>query len=90
MLDLCDVGPLLELTTEKLDDTSELLVKFIFRVILWRVFPPLKVLKSWISVSLQRILAAVSHLLCKGIGRNCYFGSSLTYGRIVQSALQFA
>lgn len=81
---------LLELTIKKLEDTPVLLVKFIVGVILWYVFSFLNVLKSWISISLQNILAAVSHLLCMGIERNCYFESSLTYGIIVQNTLQFA
>lgn len=88
--DLCNTGTLSELTTEKLDDTSVLLVKFIFGVILRCVFSPLNVLKSLISVSLQSLLAAVSHLFCKGIERTCYFGSSLTYGIIVERTSQFA
>lgn len=62
---------LLKLTTKKLEDTPVLLVKFIVGVILWYVFSLLNVLKSWISVSLQSILAAVSHLLCMSIERNC-------------------
>lgn len=69
----------LRMNHKKIFCASVLLVKFIIEVILWYVFSLLKVLKSWISFSLQSILAAVSHLLCMGIERNCYFGNSLTY-----------
>lgn len=46
LFDLCDTGTLLELTTENLDDTSVVLVKFIFGVILCYVFSPLECFKE--------------------------------------------
>lgn len=55
------------------------------KIHLWanvRVCFPLACFKK-LGFSLPSILAAVSHLLCKGIWSNCYFGSCLTYGIIV-------